>query len=479
MNLVIDVIESQKAIAMDQTLSTRPPTLWQKISTFLSEPPAEVPFEERRNARLTAWLTLVLAVGTCASLPFSSAISQILGAVTFIAAYIFSRTRYYQIAVYIVVIGFGAVPFLNIAYGPQEVTVTRVATGIMWQILPLLIASILLSVRGNRFIIAAFIAALALMPIYAPRVQFSTLLQSITYLGLTGGLLLVFLSHRNALEQDRQKELRRANEALRQSEASLEQRVKERTKELEEAREHAERSDQVKSAFLASMSHELRTPLNAVINFTRFVIDGDTGPVNEQQTELLTDVVNSARHLLNLINDVLDMSKIEAGSLNLFIEDDVNLNSILTSVTSTGRILLADKPNVRIDVQTEDNLPPLQADRQRILQILLNIMSNACKFTQSGTITLSARRSGDEITLSVADTGPGIAPEDQGMVFEAFKQTHTGLRQGGGTGLGMPIAKSLAEAHGGRLWLESAVGKGTTFFLVLPIKSPELQPVLA
>ncbi|MBZ0286131.1 MAG: HAMP domain-containing protein, partial [Anaerolineae bacterium] len=114
--------------------------------------------------------------------------------------------------------------------------------------------------------------------------------------------------------------------------------------EAEKAREQAERSDKVKSAFLASMSHELRTPLNAVINFTRFVVDGDTGPVNEQQIELLTDVINSARHLLNLINDVLDMSKIEAGSLNLFIEDHVDLNGIIDTVMSTGRSLLLDKP---------------------------------------------------------------------------------------------------------------------------------------
>lgn len=246
--------------------------------------------------------------------------------------------------------------------------------------------------------------------------------------------------------------------------------IEERIAETQEAQEKAERSDKVKSAFLASMSHELRTPLNAVINFSRFVVDGDTGPVNEQQIELLNEVIGSAKHLLNLINDVLDMSKIEAGSLNLFIEDDIRLDSVLESVVSTGRGLLAGKP-VRLNTAIDDRLPLLRCDRQRIVQILLNIMSNACKFTEEGEITVKAYAMDDEVLISVADTGSGIAAEDQRLVFEPFKQTRTGIRQGGGTGLGMPIAKSLAEAHGGRIWLESEHGRGTTFYVALPIQA--------
>lgn len=254
--------------------------------------------------------------------------------------------------------------------------------------------------------------------------------------------------------------------------------VQQREVSIQAARAQAERSDQVKSAFLASMSHELRTPLNAVINFTRFVLDGDTGPVNEQQAELLTEVVGSAKHLLNLINDVLDMSKIEAGSLNLFVEDDVDLNAIVNSVVTTGRGLLSGKPT-RLHTEVESNLPLIRADRQRILQVLLNIMSNACKFTEEGEIRIKTSQKDGEVLISISDTGPGIAPADQAMVFEAFKQTKEGLRQGGGTGLGMPIAKSLAEAHGGRMWLESEYGKGSTFFVALPIKSEMLVPMPA
>jgi signal transduction histidine kinase len=225
------------------------------------------------------------------------------------------------------------------------------------------------------------------------------------------------------------------------------------------------------------MSHELRTPLNAVINFTRFILDGDTGEINEEQTELLTEVFNSSTHLLNLINDVLDMSKIEAGSLNLFIEDDVSLQELIQSTLSTGSILLGSKP-VQIESQVDASLPLIAGDRQRILQILLNIMSNACKFTQSGKIKLIAERQNTEIIISVADTGPGIAAQDQPLVFEAFKQTTSGLQQGGGTGLGMPIAKSLSEAHGGRLWMYSVPGQGTTFYVALPVES-HLVPTLA
>jgi signal transduction histidine kinase len=253
--------------------------------------------------------------------------------------------------------------------------------------------------------------------------------------------------------------------------------VQQRETSLQAAREEAERADHVKSAFLAGMSHELRTPLNAVINFTRFVLDGDTGPINEQQEELLTEVVGSGKHLLNLINDVLDMSKIESGSLNLFVEDNVNLNALLDNAVTIGRSLIADK-NVRMQTSIEHDLPTIRGDQQRILQILLNIISNACKFTNEGEIKVSASQVGDEVIISVADTGPGISPEDQVLVFEAFKQTQSGLRQGGGTGLGMPIAKSLTEAHGGRLWLESELGKGATFYVALPIESKELMPTL-
>ena len=239
----------------------------------------------------------------------------------------------------------------------------------------------------------------------------------------------------------------------------------------------AERANTIKSAFLASMSHELRTPLNAIINFTRFVVKGSIGPVNEEQIAMLNNVLISSRHLLNLINDVLDMAKIESGSLRLFVTDDVSLEAIVEQILSTGHSLLTDK-EVELHAEVAPDLPLLRGDRQRITQILLNIMSNACKFTPVGKITLIAKRDADQVLISISDTGPGIALEDQASVFEPFKQTETGLRQGGGTGLGMPISKNLVEIHGGKLWLESEVGKGTTFYVSLPIMSEALTPTL-
>jgi signal transduction histidine kinase len=171
------------------------------------------------------------------------------------------------------------------------------------------------------------------------------------------------------------------------------------------------------------------------------------------------------------------MSKIEAGALNLFVEDNVNLKKVLDSVVATGESLLSEKP-VYIQTDFDTDLPVIRADRQRIAQILLNIVSNACKFTEVGTIKICAHPVNEHIMISVQDTGPGIAAEDQDLVFEAFKQTTTGLRQGAGTGLGMPITKSLVEAHGGHLWLESEPGEGATFTVSLPIKSDTLVPVL-
>ena len=249
--------------------------------------------------------------------------------------------------------------------------------------------------------------------------------------------------------------------------------------ETEAARAKAERSDRVKSAFLASMSHELRTPLNSVINFTHFVIDGDAGEVNEKQTDLLEEVVHSAQHLLDLINDVLDISKIEAGSLNLFIEEDIDVREIINNVTSMARSLLAEKP-IELNVKIDEELPHIRGDQQRIFQVLLNLMSNACKFTEAGHITISASCDDDKIVMSLEDSGPGIAFEEHTRIFEPFKQSKIGLRQGsGGTGLGLPIAKSLVEAHGGRLWLQSEPGKGATFYISLPIKSETLELLMA
>ncbi|MEO8609550.1 MAG: ATP-binding protein [Chloroflexota bacterium] len=231
--------------------------------------------------------------------------------------------------------------------------------------------------------------------------------------------------------------------------------------------------DDLKSQFLASMSHELRTPLNAILNFSEFVLLEMLGPVNDKQKDALSKSVESGRHLLALINDVLDMSKIEAGMMKLFVEDNINILDELKPVIATAQTLLKEK-SVQFIEDIDNNLPTIVGDRRRIRQILLNLISNAAKFTDEGSVTLSVKSRGEEILFAVIDTGPGINLEDQNIIFEPFLQTDHGIKHAGGTGLGLPISRRLAEAHGGNLWVESEDGSGSAFFVTLPIRSTEL-----
>lgn len=242
---------------------------------------------------------------------------------------------------------------------------------------------------------------------------------------------------------------------------------------LTQARKQAEQANIAKSAFLASVSHELRTPLNSIINFTEFVRHGMKGPVTDDQVETLSEVISASEHLLHLINDVLDMSKIESGSLSLYIEEGIDVQELLRTAIATAESLITDRP-IEIRTNISADLPTIRADGQRILQILINIVSNACKFTDAGYIAFSAKREGDNILIAIEDTGAGISQEQAPMVFESFKQTDTGKRKGGGTGLGMSISKVLAEEHKGALWFISTPDEGTTFYLKLPIASPDL-----
>lgn len=235
--------------------------------------------------------------------------------------------------------------------------------------------------------------------------------------------------------------------------------------ELQAAREQAEIANRVKSQFLAAMSHELRTPLNAILNYSEFIAGGFMGPVTEDQKRCLTTVVESGEHLLSLINDVLDISKIEVGKMELDYED-VNLNKIFKAVLSIGQGLIGEREILLVDdIDTE--LPIIQGDERRLHQVFLNLVSNAVKFTEQGEVRVSARSVNDTIHIAVSDTGFGIPPEDHEKIFEKFVQSDRGLRSGAGTGLGLPIARSLVEAHQGKLWLESAVGEGSTFHVEL------------
>lgn len=239
--------------------------------------------------------------------------------------------------------------------------------------------------------------------------------------------------------------------------------------------------DRVKSQFLANMSHELRTPLNSIIGFSRVIIKGIDGPINETQKQDLTAIYNSGQHLLSLINDILDLSKIEAGKMELSFSE-FNATDMINSAMSTAVGLVKDKP-IKLETIIADDLPNVRADNTRTRQVLINFLSNAAKFTDEGTILVEARPATSpsgksEVMISVTDSGPGIAPQDQSKLFLPFSQVDDSpTRKTGGTGLGLSICRSLIDMHGGRIGLlRSELGVGSTFYFTLPAVVPE-KPV--
>jgi signal transduction histidine kinase len=233
--------------------------------------------------------------------------------------------------------------------------------------------------------------------------------------------------------------------------------------ELEAASRH-------KSEFLANMSHELRTPLNAIIGFSQVLADEMVGSVNEKQAEYLDDIISSGNHLLSLINDVLDLSKVEAGQVELEVHP-----FSLREALERGVVMVrerATEDGVRVAFAADPEVDVVDGDERRIKQVIFNLLSNAVKFTPAGgEVDVSAMRMNGEIRVSVADTGPGVAPEDRERIFEEFQQSETGVGLREGTGLGLALSKRFVELHGGRIWLESELGRGSTFTFALPAGS--------
>jgi len=226
--------------------------------------------------------------------------------------------------------------------------------------------------------------------------------------------------------------------------------------------------DRLKTQFLANMSHELRTPLNSIIGFSRVMLKGIDGPLTDLQEDDLTSIYSSGQHLLGLINSILDMSKIEAGKMDLSF-DEVDLSDIFSTVIYTARGLLKDRP-IKLKSDFPEDLPLVWADTQRVRQILINLISNAAKFTETGHIALAASADAEFVTISVSDTGMGIEEEAMNRLFIAFQQVDQSTsRRAGGTGLGLAISRSFVELLGGEIWVESEPGKGSTFSFTLPI----------
>lgn len=233
-------------------------------------------------------------------------------------------------------------------------------------------------------------------------------------------------------------------------------------RQLEEASRH-------KSEFLANTSHELRTPLNAILGYTELIQDNIYGEVPAKIREILERVQSNGRHLLGLINDVLDLSKIEAGQLTLSITDYSMKEVVQTVVTATEA--LATEKGLTLRAMVPDELPPGQGDERRITQALLNLVGNAIKFTEAGEVAVQAAAADGAFQVAVADTGLGIAAADRQRIFEEFHQVDSSsTRKKGGTGLGLSISKKIIELHGGRIWVESELGRGSVFRFTLPVQ---------
>jgi signal transduction histidine kinase len=231
-------------------------------------------------------------------------------------------------------------------------------------------------------------------------------------------------------------------------------------KELEATSRH-------KSEFLANVSHELRTPLNAIIGFSQVLRERMFGEINEKQEEYLDDIISSSNHLLSVINDVLDLSKVEAGQVELEVAP-----FSLRDALERGVVMVrerATKDRVQVGLAADPEVDVVEGDERRIKQVIFNLLSNAVKFTPAGgTVDVRAAQVNGEVRVWVADTGPGVAPQDHERIFEEFQQTEAGLAQREGSGLGLALSKRLVELHGGRIWVDSELGKGSTFVFTLP-----------
>lgn len=249
-----------------------------------------------------------------------------------------------------------------------------------------------------------------------------------------------------------------------------EQELAELVEKLEIARDRAMQAARAKSTFLANMSHELRTPLNAIIGFSEVLLEKMFGELNEKQEEYLRDIFSSGTHLLRLINDILDLSKIEAGKIKLE-PSAINLRELLQS----SLVLVKEQAlshGVSLDLHVDDGIDTVIADEQKVKRIVYNILSNAVKFTpDNGKAGINARQTDAGVEIAVWDTGVGINPEDQGRIFEEFQQLGDALSaKPEGTGLGLTLTKKLVELHGGKIWVKSSPGEGSTFTFTLPRK---------
>ncbi|MHC1770432.1 MAG: sensor histidine kinase [Flexilinea sp.] len=284
--------------------------------------------------------------------------------------------------------------------------------------------------------------------------------------------LLIYTLLKRSLDLQRRlnSTLQEREELLRILNLELEERVSIRTTELNDAMLRAQESDQLKSVFLATMSHELRTPLNSIIGFTGVMAQGLSGPLTELQIKQLGIVRQSSQHLLNMINDILDLSKIEAGQFEIR-KSCFNLRQLIEDIFQMTTPA-ARKKGISLRSGFDSSVEMVYSDRRRVEQIILNLINNAIKFTEKGDIQLDCRAEGNWINISVSDSGMGIKEGDIDQLFKPFRQVDTGLsRLHEGTGLGLSICSHLIHLLGGEIEVQSEWGKGSKFTFTLPIRT--------
>jgi signal transduction histidine kinase len=252
--------------------------------------------------------------------------------------------------------------------------------------------------------------------------------------------------------------------------ARLFEEVQARTRELAKTVEDLEISSQHKNQFVANMSHELRTPLAAILGYAELIQEGFYEPQGPKSLDALTRIRSNGRHLLGLINTVLDIAKIESGQFTLNMAEYA-IESVVETVRSATESLAQNK-KLALKTEVDKSMPIGLGDEQRLTQVLLNLVGNAIKFTDTGEVLVTAKAVNGRFAVSVMDTGPGIPEHEQTRIFEQFQQVDSSLtRAKGGTGLGLAIAKQIVEMHGGRIWVESTLGKGSTFQMELPTRA--------
>jgi signal transduction histidine kinase len=313
---------------------------------------------------------------------------------------------------------------------------------------------------GMALLVSVFVARRVIRPL-------RTLRQGVERIG-SGDL-----SHRVELKTGDEIEIlaeqfNKMTAALQEAYTGLENKIADRTQELVIANQRLDQASRYKSQFLANVSHELRTPLNAIIGFTRLVLRKTEGQIPNLQTENLQKVLISAEHLLQLINGLLDLSKIEAGRMEV-LPESFRLDEVIEKAASTVEPMLKDD-SVRLVREIALDIPPINTDREKFEQILLNLLSNAAKFTERGEIKISAWQENGFLKVAVSDTGIGMEREALQYIFEEFRRVDVaGTRKYSGTGLGLAIVKKLVTLLGGEISVESELGKGSTFTVKLPI----------